>query len=731
MKKILKKHLYKNDSGIAIMFSLMMMAVFLVLGMGFSAYMSNIRRAAEYQKQSRSNDDTMDMVSLQITDVIESGFEKLGSYPDNGTSNTENYSPSMPEASPDRFDGEVTFTYTTNGGTILMPSTGDNIEYPLWGVKTDDPNEAVADEEINFNMFIGNSSAGLVAEEKPDVSITTSSFTSPVGGHLGWQVHKDFQGTPQAISTWAIIGMSGRLDPVAYSNIASTPTSRATGENINEMSVADIISDTDTLAIFANTGTGSASLAGFHELAYDPSADDSNTGTLDDTTYFSFFPMGSNYNIELLNESDVLETTDKAMTSDTDSSNDVTLFDLSEIFTDNTITPEVIIGTSGSKPLTYLTNASSTIPEEQRLQIAANLVDYIDADSTPSTDYDGSDRSTLTYMGNEKTPVINEVTFDISFTYDAGAGEYTINFNTLVELLNMYEFNPGISPKHVTFTADLSFTIVDSVNGKTIVVDNETYTFTVDASGTTYTTPSYNNTSTTTVSGGSDPLNSLTTYDISGGDSFDEMSNFSMTNISPIQLIGPSDELWDLAQIDNGSISYTQGTVNTSNRYITLQCSDPKLNHDSSQWTTTTGSTNFEATATHTSLAVNNSYSPSGDYDNDASDPKDLSTNYVRNEKILNLHELGYIHRGVPYQTLNLIEYNTETPETISAYTNTNGDTLYNTSNNFADLSNGGDRSILDYVSLGSGIEITGSLEETTPPRRTKDAIFKHIQRSP
>ena len=87
----------------------------------------------------------------------------------------------------------------------------------------------------------------------------------------------------------------------------------------------------------------------------------------------------------------------------------------------------------------------------------------------------------------------------------------------------------------------------------------------------------------------------------------------------------------------------------------------------------------------------------------------------MRNEKILNLHELGYIHRGVPYQTLNLIEYNTETPETISAYTNTNGDTLYNTSNNFADLSNGGDRSILDYVSLGSGIEITGSLEETTP----------------
>ncbi|EDM29054.1 hypothetical protein LNTAR_14597 [Lentisphaera araneosa HTCC2155] len=703
MKKLL--NLKEKNSGIAIMFSLMMMAVFLVLGMGFSAYMSNIRRAAEYQKDFKVNKDIEDVLIYQIRLALKGGFDVEGEY--SGAA-SDYYAASMPEGAPSKFYGASTINDSSDS-TLQKPDTTTDIHYAAWGIESTDPLHYVKADEILFTVYDANAD-NIDAASYIDPDVFTSP-NDPTNGALGWQEHIDENNQVYAISTWALIGMSGRLDP-SHVDTATSGTSltalKANGENISEVSVSNFI--TNGLARAAVSLNSTSALPTFQDALRD-----ADSGSFDDSAYFSFFPLASKYTFEMLNESDVLEKTDKSLTMHSTES-PITLFDLSEIYTDNTITPEVIAGNSGSKPIIYLSDATSTVPETQRLQIAANLIDYIDADDTPSTDYDGSNRATLTYMGNEKVPVINELQFDLSFSWSHSSGEITHTFtaDVVTELLNMYTISPSITGGTITFTADISYTLWDGWKGNHKDVSTATHTFTIDTSGNSFSTPSYINTTSSSISPSLDQSYFYT--DINA--IYTQVKNFTISNISPITFTGSTGDTWDVAQIDNGSGEYTQATINTAPRYLAFQCAEPKLNHDPNQWSTTTGATTFATLATNTMTGpsfINTTYIPSGNMDReDATDPKDLSTNYIRNNVILNLHELGYIHRGVPYQTLNLIEFNTETPEKIGNYTNSNGEFLYNSAKTFESLSNGGDRSILDYVSVGTN-STTGDLEETTP----------------
>ena len=96
MKKLIKQRLQSADSGIAIMFSLMMMAVFLVLGMGFSAYMTNIRRGAEFHKDIYLSDSIDQVIQSQISAAITGFLHPISDL-------DREYFNSIPEACPDIF----------------------------------------------------------------------------------------------------------------------------------------------------------------------------------------------------------------------------------------------------------------------------------------------------------------------------------------------------------------------------------------------------------------------------------------------------------------------------------------------------------------------------------------------------------------------------------------------------------------------------------------------------
>ncbi|MDD7986877.1 hypothetical protein PQO01_18165 [Lentisphaera marina] len=704
MKKLLK--IKDKDSGIAIMFSLMMLAVFLVLGMGFSAYMSNIRRAAEYQKDFKVNKDIEDVLLYQIRLALKGGFDVEGEY---SGSSADYYTGSLPEGAPSRFYGA---SVINNGSDnpIQKPDTTTDIHYAIWGIETSDSLHQLKDDEILFSIY-----------DEPNDNIDATSyidpdnFTSPndASAYLGWQEHQDENNEVYAISTWALMGMSGRLDPATVDTDttgASLTAQRAIGQNISEISVSNFITNGSAQAAISTNAT--SALPTFQKALRD-----ADSATFDDSAYFSFFPLGSDYTMEMLNESDVLEQTDKSLTMHSTES-PITLFDLSEIFTDNTITPEVIVGNSGSKPIIFLSDATSSVPETQRLQIAANIIDYIDGDNTASSDYPGTNPPT--YVGNEKVPYINEVIAEVTCTWDDVDGEGdTLDFKDYKikwygELIDLYGSNIG---GRFRITYDINI-VNDS---DSTVIENssdQTFDLTLPASA----TPNYisaNTTQTVNKSGAS-------FQDIGGS-----TATVEITIKSVIFTDAGGTSLYDYAEI-NKSWSSANGdseiiASNGTPFSISVECGEPKDNLNSNNWVRQSTGGVFSGGAYGTPFTVgqlNAEYAvnrlASSNKDNEPSvttDPLSASTNYIRNAPIKNLHELGYIHRGDKHQTLNLIEYKTESPEKIGNYTNGNGDLLYNSTKTFESLSNGGDRSILDYVSLGLASEIAGSLEETTPNR--------------
>lgn len=712
MKKLLK--IKDNDSGIAIMFSLMMLAVFLVLGMGFSAYMSNIRRAAEYQKTYKSNKDIEDVLTYQIRLALKGGFDVLGQYPDSGGNSSSNYTASMPEGSLIKFYGFTQLKDNSNN-LITMPDDGSTeIDHAVWGVETSTPDHAIRDTELKFPSFTGSAIDN-------DAYLDNSTFNSPNGGYLGWQEHKDENDEIYAISTWALMAMSGRLDPGAVSTSASTPASRSAGKLINEISSNSIMSTAPAAVATYSTSTITDFQKGLHDA-----------GESDDTAYFSFFPLGPNYTIEMLNESDVLDTTDKAMATDTDGSNDVTLYDLSSLATATSSNNSTIVNTILTG-IPYLPND----PTGQ--QIAANINDYLDGDDNATL---GGTEATPTYVGNEAVPYLNEIKISARVLFsDSGTATANalLNVAAQIETVQLYTLLTTLQADSLSMTLNVSFIFDNGVttNAKT---GDLTFNFTnanIISGGTNFTTsPAYyqsatNSTPTQLPAG-------FLSQSYTGSPTFSspKVSGFTINSISSIVLKDGTD-LWDIATLPTPPAKDIDDGDTES---CTFQCKDPKFNLDSTSWDIETGDWQTAGAGGDLGSANGNYTRVANDGDNDVdstgthiSDPIDLSTNFIRNGAMLNLHELGYIHRASTHKTLNLIEYNTATPETMGNYTNSLGDKLYNSANTFASLSDGGDRSMLDYVSLGTSAESTGTLEESTPnqgrinPNTNHPAVLKAL----
>lgn len=374
---------------------------------------------------------------------------------------------------------------------------------------------------------------------------------------------------------------------------------------------------------------------------------------------------------------------------------------------------------------------------KRRLQIAANLVDYSDSDSIPTSDVAASSWSAANvpkYTGNEKTPYINEIYFnitykpnlikidtdrqlDIDFDFDFG-GEVIDIYDcpyaaTNITLLSMeckaiFELDSVSTEK--TFTVTLS-----NASG----VDSSVDSWTTAVAGKNASAYGYGNIS----SGGAGKviLYSGPKAGIYENVVFTDLRvvsakfllSYGGNNVDFITLSSDSSQNSSASLADTPWGSINSGDTLVSSAIATgfnFQANDPRQNLNPGDWRLDTVyyDTSFVASkntlaVTDISSATNPATRDQESLGGDASFPaydysgskRTISTAYIRNRPMISPWELGFIHRGKAWQTINLKTYNTN--YAISASSNTSGDYAFNIGGGLYEY---GDANILDQIKM-------------------------------
>lgn len=316
-------------------------------------------------------------------------------------------------------------------------------------------------------------------------------------------------------------------------------------------------------------------------------------------------------------------------------------------------------------------------------QIAANLLDYCDADSMPTSDIAPSTWSSANvpkYTGNELSYYLNEVAVDIETTLsksvDSGTGiqtnTYTMDAILYCEAIRLHFFPPPPNTLTATIEASVTCSIKHPDTGDWV-------SKTIDLNGAI----SLSITSTTTMYG-------TLTASMPGPTILEGTSNTDLDNpeIKDIDfniksiILNDGTQNVDYAYI-NSSYSAKKGnklTVNTdgtSYLAFSIEVDDSRQNLNTGDWYFNYNAYNdtsdvfavADMASTTNSIGLMNSesnpmapcptrFADSQDYDKEDK-PYMVSTAYTANSPISSPWELGVIHRGAAWQTLNMDKYNT------------------------------------------------------------------------
>lgn len=344
---------------------------------------------------------------------------------------------------------------------------------------------------------------------------------------------------------------------------------------------------------------------------------------------------------------------------------------------------------------TFGNNAAGVIA--RRRQIAANLVDYCRADTAlptsdvdPATWYNGSTWGAIpTFTGNKKTPYINEIGFHVhvlalqtstNSNKKKGKGKGKKN-NTVKNLLDL-----SVDLEAVAELVDIYGVSLSTTDSK-VYVD---YVFSYNVTGTG--APSGTFTSSGTASF------TITKADWGAGNRYacpdwlvlyedDPMIDVSINantavNISvnaTLQIkkviLNYNGKNYDYSNINNSStttstISIFANTTDSVDKdyYISCQANDPRQNLNPADWTVTNSNILTDQTITvddynnhggGTLNAENTITFPTSNIDLESSPNKvvNSSTAYIRQGPMQSPWELGLIHRGKAWETINLKEF--------------------------------------------------------------------------
>ena len=286
-----------------------------------------------------------------------------------------------------------------------------------------------------------------------------------------------------------------------------------------------------------------------------------------------------------------------------------------------------------------------------------------------------------------------------------------------LELVNMYNSNITVDAAEITISADCYFSVYNSeveTDSIKIEFDEKTITLfdgiTVDAD--TYRADTYNDNSSLKI------IKGITTDNPASKGS---ISNFNITSLK-IKLT-TNNRLADFSKIIESSTTSPESIISigssgtSTNKYLAFnaQINDSRQNLSSSDWTiaimtqnddintarndilsTIIGEENPSSTGKNTAFApdVDGDESDS-DYESGATDPWNISTAYIRNAPMKSPWELGFIHRGAAWQTINLKAYNM----TEGASPDAGG-------NGYAN----GDANVLDQIKMTANTETYGKV---------------------
>jgi hypothetical protein len=345
----------------------------------------------------------------------------------------------------------------------------------------------------------------------------------------------------------------------------------------------------------------------------------------------------------------------------------------------------------------------------KKKQIAANIIDYCDSDSIPTTDLVAGN---ITYMGLDKTPYINEIGINVECTTTVAdaAPNYRFTFDIKVypggERIDMYS---GMAASDAVMT---------------IQEGSLTYTFNSPSGATTTRTQPLNGAFTLPITPASYKLTwgvatTFPTEDtgfVLGGST--AQLTLVKVQILKIQMEWPSGTIVDYAKPD-GAADWSV-TVDfpsqaglgsrTDNAWFSYQIDDPRHNLNAGDWDQATGliAASYPL-AGGTPDAVNTAKvtcATSGDAEA-GSTPTTISTAYIRNAPMQSPWELGFIHRAAKWETINLHEYNSDDDDN-----NTEGETNeYGARSTFGGMAySKGDANILDQIKLTDLSQVWGKV---------------------
>ncbi|MFZ2653873.1 MAG: hypothetical protein WAX69_03085 [Victivallales bacterium] len=350
----------------------------------------------------------------------------------------------------------------------------------------------------------------------------------------------------------------------------------------------------------------------------------------------------------------------------------------------------------------------------RKKQIAANIKDYSDSDDDVTTD----STSDPTYTGNENTPYINELAMEVQCTVNmvnipGPEKEAHLNFYIRCggEIINMYGENFSAAttlrmvgkidfdyraqdpptPQHYNGDYDRTFTLTP--------IGASAYKFTWDSQPflvekTFVVMPPHK----VWAENVKVSINkAILTY------------NGKFADCAKPDATGEySETLVELVQRDNSG---------TNTTYYNYEVDDPRQNLNPSDWPAgncpTTKDFPYEGTVNTINHGV--TCTTSGDAES-GSTPTTISTAFIRNAPVKSPWELGCIHRGGKWETLNLLTYNEI--DTFSGVSPTTGGGAFAS----------GDANILDQVKMTNNVKTYGLVSVNATNQFVLKALLAKIR---
>ncbi len=182
-------------------------------------------------------------------------------------------------------------------------------------------------------------------------------------------------------------------------------------------------------------------------------------------------------------------------------------------------------------------------------------------------------------------------------------------------------------------------------------------------------------------------------------ESNNDIRNITLSDVK-IRLTNTSGEVRDFVYLD-ALPAYTLNLFSNNYLWIRFEADDPRRNLNASDWQLINS---WSASLSHTWYSLNSICNPNPGGDKDletgVNNPWDVSTAYIRNNSMNSLWELGAIHRGAAWETINLSTYKNSVIQQAA-------------SSGFGDY-NEGDANILSQVKLNSETTTTGRININT-----------------